>query len=1082
MSGLPTASRYETSAPQWVDFDAMTPSACPDDGYFDQFHDDLESTPYLRQMQPVAPDEKTEKSERLRSVKASSLFSDIDDSSGDSNFINDIDQMYISPIKLNSPRCKNQDSGVLQELSVEDVLNDALKGMEIIGSSMKKKRQTPKLNVTACDSTSTTPSNRKTRVSKSMNFNGINKQTPVAGYRQSARLKNTIDNSEIITTDGISTDKINYYVNEDQDQDVTKGVSAGTNKDGNRCTVTINEEYKENIVNIKVPKIKVDQFKTPTKNVLSHHRTPSGRTAIKIITTPCRMNLQNSVTPSKNTEAYDVDDINEREVDADNTMIAEGESDDDFNENIEYQQTKSPDKQVDHTKVPSDTNVTICSDNNYRSREKRKIRLSKSLYHPSPSAFRKPNKIVMTPCTVKLERLTTPLPKIKINNIHLFDKSVKDTMDIDDDLQAEIESANKVTVKQEIITPAAAHTETIITDEQPGCSKNIQDYEDNAEENLDLDQVTNKSSTATEATANINIEGLDGQDDVFEPLEEFRKKLDGEEDQYFKVHHNRHPMKRQSCQAKPKVLTGTARRRSDQYQPFNKSNTKYVSLAEGVSTFHRSTPTRFHTVSTKTADTKAGPVQKVKQQTSKRTIPVSPAWHGRTRTRQPLQTQLEREELARQKNKIRANPIPKGILTAPKALKPVPKKPPTEPKPFQLTGTRKISTKKPISTSTATTSTVTSATSSVVSTSTANVSGSRVTSQARRTVVTINNDGVAQQQQVLHFGIPVVTKKNINVIGTKRTVPQPFSLEARNQEFLRKKERKLEKLREEEAKKLKTGFHARPVPNLTKKPISQEVNKEKVKKAPATFKVMPFSFENRDKMLAKKKEELRKKAEEEAKKVRVFHANPAPTFKPVTVRTTSKESVRSETRENAELKVRAPPVRTVSADRLTRGNSNDKLKCQIGARGLSAQNLRSRQDSFTATNFIRKPLGSSSSIKDDQRQLDQENDSSNAPSTSSMPAMKQNLTTLPVKLHSDRRATKRREYDDKLRRQMEQEEAFQRMEQQAILAKEQAEIAKIRRNGEIKARPMPVYKPLVVVKSTKPLTEPSSPAWSRPKH
>ncbi|XP_057327020.1 targeting protein for Xklp2-like [Microplitis mediator] len=1078
MSGLPTASRYETSAPQWVDFDAITPSACPDDGYFDHFHDDLESTPYLRQMQPVTPDDNTEKSERLRSVKASSLFSDIDDSSGDSNFINDINQMYISPIKLNSPRCKNQDPGVLQELSVEDVLNDALKGMEI-ASSITKKRQTPKLNATACDTTSTTPNKRKIRVSKSINFNGNNKQTPVAGYRQSARLKNTTDNSEKITTDGMSEDQMNHYVNEDQDEDVNKGVTAGTNKGGNRCVVAVNEEYKENMVNVKVPKIKIDQFKTPTKNVLSHHRTPSGRTAIKIITTPCRMNLQNSATPSKNTEAYDVG-INEREFDADNTMIAEEELEDEIDENIKYQETKSPGKQVDHTKVQSDANMTICSDNNYRSKEKRKIRLSKSLHHPSPSAFRKPNKIVMTPCTVKLERLTTPLQKIKINNIHLFDKSVKDTMDIDDDLQAEIESANKVSVKQELITPAAAHTETRITDEQPGCSKNIQDYDDNDGENLDVDQVSpNKSSTSIEAPANISIEEQD--DDVFEPLEDFRKKLDGEEDQkYFKVHHNRHPMKRQSCQVKPKVLTGTARRRSDQYQPFNKPNTKYVSLAEGVSTFHRSTPTRFHTVSTKKADTKAGPVQKIKQQTSKRTIPVSPAWHGRTRTRQPLQTQSEREELARQKTKIRANPIPKGILTAPKALKAVPKKPPTEPKPFQLTGTRKVATKKPTSTSTATTSTVTSATSSAASTSTANVSASRVASQTRKTVLTLNEDGVAQQQQVLHFGIPVVTKKNINVTGTKRTIPQPFSLEARNQEFLRKKERKLEKLREEEAKKLKTGFHARPVPNLVKKPISQEINKEKVKKAPATSKVMPFSFENRDKMLAKKKEELRKKAEEEAKKVRVFHANPAPTFKPVTVRTTSKESIRSETRENAELKVRAP-VRTVSADRLIRGNSNDKLQCQIGARGLSAQNLRSRQDSFTAINFIKKPLGSSnSSIKDSQ--LDQENDSSNAPSTSSMPAMKQNLTTLPVALHSDRRAKKRREYDDKLKRQTEQEEAFQRMEQQAILAKEQADVAKLRRNGEIKARPMPVYKPLVVVKSSKPLTEPSSPAWSRPKH
>ncbi|KAI4503447.1 hypothetical protein M0802_001669 [Mischocyttarus mexicanus] len=44
-------------------------------------------------------------------------------------------------------------------------------------------------------------------------------------------------------------------------------------------------------------------------------------------------------------------------------------------------------------------------------------------------------------------------------------------------------------------------------------------------------------------------------------------------------------------------------------------------------------------------------------------------------------------------------------------------------------------------------------------------------------------------------------------------------------------------------------------------------------------------------------------------------------------------------------------------------------------------------------------------------------------------------------------------------------------------ANEKLEIAKLRKQTQIKARPMPVYKPFILLKSTKPLTKPESPAW-----
>ncbi|XP_074101944.1 uncharacterized protein LOC141529344 [Cotesia typhae] len=1053
MSDLPKASRYETSAPQWVDFEAMTPNAAPDDGYFDHFHHELESTPYLRQMQPLTPDDPAKKADRLKKVKASSLFTNINESLVESNFINDLNEMYISPIKLTSPSSKKQEPQVLKELSVDEVLNDAVKDLEIT-SSITKKRRTPKLNKTACENTTTTPNQRQLRVSRSMSFNPTQKQTPVIG-NQDEELKIILKYSEAIPSDDNSGNKAIQFLD-------------------------INEEYKENI-NVKVPKIIVEHVKTPGKNVItSHYRTPSGRTAIKITTTPCRMNLQNTVTPIRYAEAEDTDGINEQ----DNTMIAEEEEeeDNDVFEIIEHQKSKSPGEHEEQRKLSSDKNMTISSDDNYRSTGKRKLRLSKSLHHPSPSVFRAPpKKNIIMPCTVKLERLLTPLKNKKLNN-HLFEGGIKDTMDIDDDLQAEIESVSQVPVKQEVTTPATVNTEAEITEEQSQFSEEIDVNKLNT--NLNNKSPEKLSSATTENSTKVSVSEI--EDDVFEPLEDFRKKLDFQDQQeVFKVHYNR-PASRQSTQAKLKVLTGTARRRSDQHQ-LSKANTKYVSLAEGVSTFHRSTPTRFHTVSTKVVKAKAGPVQKV-QQAPKRTIPVSPAWHGRTRTRRPMPTQFEIEKLNREKNKIRAKPVPKGILNAPKALKAVPKKPPTEPKPFQLTGTRPITTKSQSKSKTASvtckrvapvSSTTTSSTSSA-SASTVKAPLARSNSQINRSVLTINNDGDPEQQQVLHFSIPVTTQKHQNIAGARKTIPQPFSLEARNQEFLMRKQRKLEKLREEEDKKLKSQFHARPVPTVVKKPVKHEAKTEKVKKAPVPLKVKPFSFENRDKLLAKKKKEMCKKATEEAQKIKEFHAKPAPTFKPVTVRTTSKESIRSESRGCLEGKPRTA-MRTVSVDRLNRGNSSDKLRNGLGTRGLSAQNLRSRQDSFTSSNLVKKPIGSSSSSIKDGKYPDQQSISSNAPSTSGMPIMKQQLTALPI-LHSDRRAKVRHEFEEKLKMKAERENALQRMEKQAKLIKEQAEINEIRKKAEVKARPMPVYKPLVIIKSDKPLTDPSSPAWTRTKH
>ncbi|KAK2581527.1 hypothetical protein KPH14_005185 [Odynerus spinipes] len=82
-----------------------------------------------------------------------------------------------------------------------------------------------------------------------------------------------------------------------------------------------------------------------------------------------------------------------------------------------------------------------------------------------------------------------------------------------------------------------------------------------------------------------------------------------------------------------------------------------------------------------------------------------------------------------------------------------------------------------------------------------------------------------------------------------------------------------------------------------------------------------------------------------------------------------------------------------------------------------------------------------------------------------------------VKINVDERG-KRHEFEERMKQKKLMHEEKLRKEREEKLAKEKLEIAKLRKQAEIKARPMPVYKPLIHIKSTKPLTKPQSPAWS----
>ena len=150
---------------------------------------------------------------------------------------------------------------------------------------------------------------------------------------------------------------------------------------------------------------------------------------------------------------------------------------------------------------------------------------------------------------------------------------------------------------------------------------------------------------------------------------------------------------------KPTALTGTAwhkqmkRRMSITSRKLSMNKplapTKFVSMAEAVSKFQRTTPQRFRSTTVKTTRT-----EQLRRMSFKLTKATSPALISRKRVR-PI-TAISREEKERleieqiRQNQIKAKPVPKEVLKKPAPLRKVEKKMVTNPKPFDLTGTRKV--------------------------------------------------------------------------------------------------------------------------------------------------------------------------------------------------------------------------------------------------------------------------------------------------------------------------------------------------------------------------------------------------------
>lgn len=147
-----------------------------------------------------------------------------------------------------------------------------------------------------------------------------------------------------------------------------------------------------------------------------------------------------------------------------------------------------------------------------------------------------------------------------------------------------------------------------------------------------------------------------------------------------------------------------------------------------------------------------------------------------------------------------------------------------------------------------------------------------------------------------------------------------------------------------------------------------------------------------------------------------------------------------------------------------------------GGSSLSVPSMNSQKN--TSISIREKKL-----LKVDQKYTEQENKQSdvNASITSEINIdQKGNIKPKVIKIgmNSYERAKQRHEFDEKIKQKIIMQEKERQKEEEKRLAKEKLQIAILRKQTEVKARPMPVFKPPHHIKSLKPLTEPHSPAWA----
>ncbi|KAK7789451.1 hypothetical protein R5R35_012647 [Gryllus longicercus] len=180
----------------------------------------------------------------------------------------------------------------------------------------------------------------------------------------------------------------------------------------------------------------------------------------------------------------------------------------------------------------------------------------------------------------------------------------------------------------------------------------------------------------------------------------------------------------------------------------------------------------------------------------------------------------------------------------------------------------------------------------------------------------------------------------------------------------------------------------------------------------------PFSFEERDKLMMKNKEEKIKKVLQEEKEARIFHANPVPTY----IKKCTKEMCNES---------RSPSRVTLPNDQ----EKNVPFKAQ------------------PATVLLKEPF---------------------------KPKYPERSFTQPgnVTLHTEHRALSRKEYDEYLKLRADEIEAERQRRKELEMIKQEKEVALLRQQAVHKAQPIRSYRPIPDRPRTA-VTSPATPKFSK---
>lgn len=268
-------------------------------------------------------------------------------------------------------------------------------------------------------------------------------------------------------------------------------------------------------------------------------------------------------------------------------------------------------------------------------------------------------------------------------------------------------------------------------------------------------------------------------------------------------------------------------------------------------------------------------------------------------------------------------------------------------------------------------------------------------------------------------------------------------------------------------------------------------------------RVVPFSFEARNKDMQMKKEQRLKNLQEANKTKAEFHARPAPNFsKSSTSSSTKPPTPSAKQQQNAKKLVLPSSFSFRERDRKL-SEKKEQLVKQVLEEDKRSRVFRANpapvfkpvmvrgrsKEHFSVKN---KSVKTESEHNAEYKCEDQENKEPNEidsyktegenmtekSSACNDDKQKVPLKAVPLELNTDKRAKERRAFEEKLK-QKEMEEETKRQEQERQQMEHEKHLkAELRKLTEVKARPMPKYKLPIIAKATKQLTNPQSPAFA----